>query len=118
GNQAAYVKVLHLIAAFCWAVFFCLQAQKHYKTYLLTREVYQLLFTALTAGIVLFWLYVGYTRGLKGATHDEIDVKQILKVQKEFRRSDEMPIITLFLKDSRKRTLEFHDLDDLHFAKS
>jgi hypothetical protein len=118
GNQTGYVKVLHLLIACCWAVFFSLQAQKHYKTYLLTRELYQLLFTVLTAAIVLFWLYVGYTRGLKDPAHDEIDVRQIVKAQKESRTSAERPMITLFLDNNRKRTLEFHDLDDLHFAKS
>ncbi|KAA3437790.1 hypothetical protein [Rufibacter hautae] len=118
GEQAKYVKVLHLVASLCWTVFFSLQAQKHYKTYLLTHQLYQLLFAGITAGIVVFWLYVGYTRGIKDSGRDEIDLKQIVKAQKKLRGSDEVPMITLFLNDNRRKTLEFNNLDDLHFADS
>ncbi len=118
GNQARYVKVLYLIASIGWSVFFSVQAQKHYKTYLITLQLYQLLFTLLSSAMVLFWLYVGYARGIKDAGRDEIDVKEIVKAQKKLRASDEVPMITLFLENNRRRTLEFNHLDDLHFADS
>ncbi|RNI29052.1 hypothetical protein EFB08_06365 [Rufibacter latericius] len=118
GHQARYVKVLHLVASICWSVFFSIQAQKHFKTYQLTQQTHHLLFTGITAGIVLFWLYVGYTRGILDSGRDEFDVKQIVKAQKKTRASDEVPMITLFLDDNRRRTLEFNNLDDLHFADS
>ncbi|WP_210465267.1 MULTISPECIES: hypothetical protein [Rufibacter] len=112
------MKILHLVASLCWTVFFSLQAQKHYKTYLLTHQLYQLIFAGITAAIVVFWLYVGYTRGIKDPGRDEIDLKQIVKAQKKLRGSDEVPMITLFLNDNRRKTLEFSNLDDLHFADS
>ncbi len=118
GNQAGYVKVLHLIAAVFWVVFFSMQAQKHYKTYLITQQLNQLLFTVLTAGIVLFWLYVGYTRGIMDAGKDEIHVKQIVKAQKKHDTSEKASMVTLFLEGNRRKTLEFIHLDDLHFADS
>ncbi|GGK80061.1 hypothetical protein ACD591_08120 [Rufibacter glacialis] len=118
GNQARYVKLLHLLAAVCWGIFFALQGQKHYKTYLLTQELVQLAFTAGCAAIVLFWVYVGFSRGLKGAGADEIHVKQIVKAQKKMHADDEAPKVTLFLKNNQRRTLEFLDLDDLHFTDS
>ncbi len=118
GDQARYVKVLHLISAVCWSVFFSLQAQKHYKTFLLTRDVTQLVFLVITTLIVAFWVYVGYTRGILDSGRDEIHVKQIVKAQKKLRASDDVPMVTLFLNNNRRRTLEFNDLDDLHFADS
>ncbi|ALJ01054.1 hypothetical protein [Rufibacter tibetensis] len=118
GGQAGYVKLLHLLAAVCWVVFFTLQGQKHYKTYLITHGLSQLLFAAFSAAVVLFWLYVGYTRGIKDASRDEINLKQIVKVQKENRAANQVPILTLVLKNNRRRTLEFNELEDLHFAES
>ncbi|WP_205502627.1 hypothetical protein [Rufibacter psychrotolerans] len=118
GDQAWFVKALHLVAAVCWSVFFALQAQKHYKTFLLTRDLAQLAFLLISALAVGFWVYVGFTRGLRGTGRDEIHVRQIVKAQKELRASDAAPLVTLFLRNNRRRTLEFTNLDDLHFTDS
>ncbi|MFB9864374.1 hypothetical protein [Rufibacter immobilis] len=117
GDQAGGTKLLYLLLAVGWMVFFMLQALKHYKMYLLTQGASQLFFAALAALIVLFWSYVGYTRGLSPGP-DEIPVQHILKAQKQVRAADDTPLITLFLKNNRRRTLEFLHLDDLHFTQS
>jgi hypothetical protein len=118
GDQARYVPLLHLVASICWTVFFWMQAQKHYKTYLLTREMGQLAFTVLSFGLLVFWLYLGYTRGIKASGQDEIAVQDIVKAKRQVRAQHQAPLITLYLNNNRRRTLEFSSLEDLHFTDS
>ncbi|GAB2539137.1 hypothetical protein [Rufibacter soli] len=118
GEKARFQKVLYAVAALCWILFFAFRGYQHYAYFMATREKVHLVFLGLSLLAIFFWAWVGYVVNLKSSGLNKIPLQQISRAQRVFRPTKDAPLITLHLKDNRKRTLEFDKLDDLHFADS
>ncbi|AKQ45860.1 hypothetical protein TH63_09745 [Rufibacter radiotolerans] len=118
GDKARFLKVVYGVAAICWGLFFVFQGYLHYANYRITQKPVHAVFLAGSLLAIAFWVWVGYALAMKSSGLNKIPLQQISRAQKVFRPTKDAPLITLHLKDNRKRTLEFDKLDDLHFADS